>query len=382
MRAAALVWGDIGGAQRLLSSLSAAPDVLLCADLVYRTERAEPLAATLEALSGPDTRVLVCQDRHSDEAWAAFLAAVRSGGQGPSRPESDRQDAKLGSCCPGRSWGGARVPCSAPVSAPCSSPLRDKLICRPMRAIFLRHLNPFARTPSESAVPTHSPACMGHAHSSAWISESASALLPPALRSPDLAVVCLRRRPLAPRQAPEARPAPPQYLHRGGGTHAREARPTLRLRNPKAPCQTRPYNFRLPAPLAPAIPFRVPRPRSFLSVCLGPAGWPATRASFLRLGPLPATRLDRLSLHVPIPIPCFPTASLALSSHSFTRRPVRSAPSPPSSTPLSAHLLPSLHHSTFSAPFPVSALSRCRRPYLAHMGCRAPAQRVGALHDD
>lgn len=78
VRAEALAWGDCEGAQRLLSSLAAAPDVVLCADLVYRVDRAAPLAATLLALGGPGTRVLACQDRHSDEAWAAFLAAVRS----------------------------------------------------------------------------------------------------------------------------------------------------------------------------------------------------------------------------------------------------------------------------------------------------------------
>jgi hypothetical protein len=101
VRAEALAWGDHEGAQRLLSSLAAAPDLLLCADLVYRTGRAEPLAATLLALSGPGTRVLACQDRHSDEAWAAFLAAVRlasrdrAGSARISKPESTRARASL-----------------------------------------------------------------------------------------------------------------------------------------------------------------------------------------------------------------------------------------------------------------------------------------------
>jgi hypothetical protein len=77
VRAETLAWGDNAGARQLLSSLGATPDVVLCADLVYRVERAAPLAATLLAICGKDTRVLVCQDRHSDEAWTAFLAAVR-----------------------------------------------------------------------------------------------------------------------------------------------------------------------------------------------------------------------------------------------------------------------------------------------------------------
>jgi hypothetical protein len=78
VHAAALPWGDEACARTLASSLlGGAPDLVLCADLVYRAERAAPLAATLMALRGPQTRVLVCQDRHSDEAWAAFLRAVR-----------------------------------------------------------------------------------------------------------------------------------------------------------------------------------------------------------------------------------------------------------------------------------------------------------------
>ena len=84
-RAAALPWGDGACARRLVSSLGGAPDLVLCADLVYRAERAAPLAATLLALRGPQTRVLVCQDRHSDEAWAAFLCAVRCGRLPPRR---------------------------------------------------------------------------------------------------------------------------------------------------------------------------------------------------------------------------------------------------------------------------------------------------------
>ncbi len=69
--------------------------MVLCADLVYRAERAAPLAATLLALRGPQTRVLVCQDRHSDEAWAAFLAAVRCS---PPRSTPLRCSC-CGSCC-------------------------------------------------------------------------------------------------------------------------------------------------------------------------------------------------------------------------------------------------------------------------------------------